>query len=346
MPTSGLNWLHRRAGQTEFYFLANPQHRDVDALCTFRVKGLQPELWNADTGEIREPAVFRNTPQGTQLPIHFEPAGSVFVIFRHRPDPAAQVVEVTRDGVSLFGAGRETPARLPELWMDGHKTLVLSRERGRYGLLYANGARALALDPEHPAARGVSGPWTVRFQPGRGAPEQAEFAELVDWSKHAEPGIRYFSGTATYSTQFDWDAPAGQQRYGLDLGDVKIMAEVKLNGKDLGVLWKPPFEVDVTGILKAGRNEFEVKVTNLWPNRLIGDEQYADDCTPDGSWKKGAIRAWPEWFLKGEPRPEPRRVTFTPWKPYTQDSPLLPSGLLGPVTLRSELVITGTPTHN
>ena len=345
MPTPGLNWIHRHTGHTEIYFLANPQYRDVDALCTFRVRGLQPELWNPAAGEIREPAAFRTTPQGTQMPLRFDPAGSVFVIFRHQTNPAAQVVEVNHDGTLVFGAGRESPARLPELWRDGHKTLALSREPGRYSLLYANGARAVLLDSGHPGARAISGPWTVRFQPGRGAPEQAEFAELVDWSKHAEP-IRYFSGTATYSTQFGWNPPAGQQRYRLDLGDVKIMAEITLNGKDPGVLWKPPFEVDVTGTLKAGRNELVVKVTNLWPNRLIGDEQYPDDCTPTGSWKKGAIPAWPEWFLKGQPRPEPRRLTFTTWKSYTQDSPLLPSGLLGPVALRSDLVITATPARD
>ena len=337
MPTAGLNWIHRRAGQSEFYFLANPQHRDVDTLCTFRVKGLQPESWNPATGEIREPAVFRETPQGTQMPLHFDPAGSVFVVFNHRIDPAVQVVEVTHDDALLFGAGRENPARLPEVWQDGRKMIVLSREPGRYGLLHANGAREVSLDPADSATRAVSGPWTVRFQHGRGAPEQAEFPELVDWSKQTEPGIRYFSGTATYSTQFDWTPLAGQQRYSLDLRDVKIMAEVKLNGKDLGVLWKPPYEVDVTGKLKPGRNELVVKVTNLWPNRLIG--------TPDGSWKKGALRAWPEWFLQGQPRPEPRRLTFTTWKPYTQDSPLLPSGLLGPVAIRSDWVNAATPTH-
>ena len=114
------------------------------------------------------------------------------------------------------------------------------------------------------------------------------------------------------------------------------MAAVRVNGKDAGVLWKPPFTVEVTKFLKAGRNKLEVKVTNLWPNRLIGDEQYPDDCTADGSWKTGPIPAWPEWLLKHQPRPEPHRVTFTTWKYYTKDSPLLPSGLLGPVRLIPE----------
>jgi hypothetical protein len=340
LPTAGLNWIHRRAGRSEIYFVANPQHRGVEALCTFRVKGLQPELWDPVTGEIRKPAVFRATPSGVQLPLHFEPAGSVVVVFQKKASPATQIVEVRRDGVLLFGEQRQTPAQAPEFWRDGRKTRMASHEQGRYDVLYANGRREVFENPAQPAAIVVNGPWAVQFQPGRGAPEQATFATLADWSNHADPGIRYFSGTATYRTQFDWTRPAEAARWKLDLGDVKVMAGVWLNGKELGVLWKPPYAVDVTDTLRPGPNELEVKVTNLWPNRLIGDEQYSDDCTPDGSWRTGAIPAWPEWLLKGQPRPEPRHLTFTTWKYYTKDSPLLSSGLLGPVTLQGKRVIS------
>jgi hypothetical protein len=339
MPTTGLNWIHRRSGESEVYFAANPQHRQVEALCTFRVKGLQPELWDPATGGIRKPAVFRDTTHGTQLPLHFDPAGSVFVVFQRKASPTSQIVEVAREGEVLFGTQRQTPARLPEFWNEGGKVTTLSREPGRYTVVYGNRSRKVLVDPGHPAALAVSGPWNVQFQPGRGAPEKVDFAELVDWSKHTEPGIRYFSGTATYQTQFDWTSPAGRQHYTLDLGNVQVMAEVRLNDKELGVLWKPPYAIDATGALKAGRNRLQVKVTNLWPNRLIGDEQYPDDCTPDGSWKANALPAWPEWLLKGQPRPEPRRLTFTTWKYYTKDSPLVPSGLVGPVAVRGELVV-------
>jgi hypothetical protein len=340
MPTAGLNWIHRRAGQSEVYFVANPQHREVDALCTFRVKGLQPELWDPATGDIRKLALFRNTASGIQMPLHFDPAGSVFVVFQKKANPATQIVEVARAGVVLFGAERQTPAQLPEFWSDGPKTKMAGCEQGGYAVLYANGRREVFENPAHPAAVEINGPWAVQFQPGRGAPEQAAFAELADWSKHADPGVRYFSGTATYTIQFDWAPPAGCARWKLDLGDVKVMAEVKLNGQRVGVLWKPPYAADVTGLLKPGHNQLEVKVTNLWPNRLIGDEQYPDDCTPDGSWKKGSILAWPEWLLKGQPRPEPRRLTFTTWKYFAKESPLLSSGLLGPVTVQGERVVS------
>jgi hypothetical protein len=104
---------------------------------------------------------------------------------------------------------------------------------------------------------------------------------------------------------------------------------VRLNGKKLGTLWKPPLRVDVTDAVKAGANLLEIRVTNLWPNRLIGDEQLPDDC----EWLPGGpLKAWPAWLVEGKPRPTHRRA-FATWKHYTKDSPLLESGLLGPVRL-------------
>ena len=116
----------------------------------------------------------------------------------------------------------------------------------------------------------------------------------------------------------------------LDLGDVQVMAEVKLNGKDLGILWKPPYRVEITGVAKPGDNALEVKVTNLWINRMIGDEQLPEDSdrNPDGS-----LKAWPRWLQEGKPSPT-GRYTFTSWRLWKKDSPLVKSGLLGPVFLR------------
>jgi hypothetical protein len=339
MPTAGLNWIHRRAGGSEVYFVANPQHREAEALCTFRVKGLQPELWDPATGEIRKPAVFTDAAQGTQLPLHFDPAGSVFVVFQHKASPAGQIVEVARDGVVLFGAERQTPARLPGFWAGGKEVTTLTGDTGHYEVVYGGGARKALANPGQSAALALSGPWNVQFQPGRGAPAKAVLPGLIDWTRHSDLGVRYFSGTATYETEFDWTPATGRQRYTLGLGDVQVMAEVRLNGKDLGVLWKRPYAVDVTSALKPGRNQLQLKVTNLWPNRLIGDEQYPDDCTQDGTWKSGPLLAWPEWLLKHQLRPEGRRITFTTWKYYTKDSPLVPSGLLGPVSIQGAPVI-------
>lgn len=148
-------------------------------------------------------------------------------------------------------------------------------------------------------------PWTVCFDPAWGGPQKVSFAALQDWSKHPNDSIRYYSGTAVYTTRFEFHPE--QQNYFLDLGDVKNMAKVYLNGQDLGIVWTTPWKVDLAQALQEGTNELRIEVTNLWPNRLIGDER----------------------------NPE-HRYTYTTFKHYTADSPLLPSGLLGPVRILVE----------
>jgi hypothetical protein len=147
----------------------------------------------------------------------------------------------------------------------------------------------------------VVGPWTVRFTPGWGAPAEARFDKLLSWSEHADPGIRYYSGTARYAARID--VPAGRE-WMLDLGDVREIAEVWLNGKSLGVLWKRPFAVALGKV--SGPAQLEIEVVNLWPNRIIGDAQPGVE----------------------------KRYTSTNITKFTANSPLMPSGLLGPVVLR------------
>jgi hypothetical protein len=110
----------------------------------------------------------------------------------------------------------------------------------------------------------------------------------------------------------------------------------------IGVLWKPPFRLDVTGAAKAGTNVLEVKVCNLWNNRLLGDEQLPDDMGWTGRDENdgGTLKAWPDWFLKGQPRPEPRRKTFTIWNHVNKNTKLMDSGLLGPVMIRPVQVLS------
>jgi hypothetical protein len=198
-------------------------------------------------------------------------------------------------------------------------------------LTHSSGENQAVAIGDLPKPAEQPGSWDVTFQEGRGAPAKATFDKLISWPDHSDKGIKYFSGTATYRKTIN--VPA--ERFGknrsllLDLGSVKEIAEVRLNGQDLGILWKAPFQVDITKAAKPGDNELEVRVTNLWPNRLIGDEQYPDDCQWDGIH----LKQWPEWMQKGEPRPVKERLTFTTWKHWHKDSPLQPSGLLGPVKL-------------
>lgn len=123
------------------------------------------------------------------------------------------------------------------------------------------------------SSKNIDAPWSVSFQPGRGAPESVRMDKLVSLSESADPGIKYFSGTATYSTEFRIAGLHPGSKYVLRLGRLHSMARVRVNGRDCGLLWTVPFETDITGMLKKGRNRLEVEVTNGWFNRLLGDAQ-------------------------------------------------------------------------
>jgi len=280
--SANVRYIHKRIGETDVYFIANPEPREVEALCTFRVSGKQPELWYPDTGRT-EPAAAGEMKDGcTSLPLRFDPSGSMFVVFRK--------------------SSRLAPR-------DAGTTNALSRSERTT----------------------LSGPWEVTFDPKWGGPAKpVTFDKLEDWSKRSEPGIRYYSGTATYCTTFQSEIRNQKSKIVLDLGKVAIMAEVRLNGRDLGILWKPPFRVDVTDALKAGDNTLELRVVNLWINRMIGDEQLAEDSDRNPS---GNLKSWPAWLAEGKPSPT-GRYTFTSWRLWKKDDPLVESGLLGPVTLR------------
>jgi hypothetical protein len=211
-------------------------------------------------------------------------------------------------------------------------TVLRAWDAGRYVMVPSAGGNEIVIDVNLPEPLVVAGPWNVSYPTGRGAPAQAVFDKLISWPDHPDSGIRYFSGTATYRRPID--IPAGMLGAGrelhLDLGRVQVMAEVRLNGRKLGILWKAPYRVDLTSAARAGENMLEIEVTNLWPNRLIGDEQQPEDI----EWAGLPLKRWPDWLLTGAPRPVPQRVTFTTWHHWRKDSQLLPSGLLGPVMLR------------
>jgi len=254
---STLVWIHRRAGDADIYFVANQKERAEDIKTSFRVDGKEAELWHPDTGTI-EAAEYKIEHGRTTVPLHLDPDGSVFVIFRQKASAPLRT--------------------LPH--------------------------------PVSSELTTVQGTWDVTFPPNWGAPPKIKLDSLTSWTGSADAGVKYFSGTATYMKDIDvspdWLRPGA--RVMLDLGKVKDIAQVSLNGKPLGdILWKPPFAADVTTALKPGANHLEIKITNLWPNRVIGDHQ------------PGAQKAY----------------TFTDFKPMNlnKDSELLESGLLGPVRL-------------
>jgi hypothetical protein len=537
-----LNWIHRQVGDTQVYFVANESAVSVEAKCNFQVKGLRPELWNPQTGEMSPLATYEETAEGISIPLRLEASGSAFVVFRPQAKPFDSVVSFTRDGQPVVPSNkppvikiqsatygvpgdaahtRDVLAKVKALVDNGElsfqvgqlaegndtaygtvKTLVLKYTAdgqplaltsqdpdsinlnteiifttgadGSQGLtgeyftntelsgtpavvrtdagvnfdwnsgspaagipaenwsarwtgiltplksgeytfcLYADDGCRLFIDDKNvidhwtldsgrdahtgkinlkagqqyhfrveyfqglvddnihlswvvpaasrpaevrcnaagrlevvasqlgnyeltrasgktqqveittvPAPQEINGAWDVSFPPKWGAPPEITLDHLISLSDSTNAGVKYFSGTATYMKTFDWTPPTetGNQKteYWLDLGDVQVMARIKLNGHDLGILWKPPFRVNITDAVKPGRNKLEIRVANLWPNRMIGDAAL----------------------------PVAERFTWSSYEPFTKDSPLPKSGLIGPVIIHTaDVVPTGALTDH
>ncbi|HWD94547.1 MAG TPA: glycosyl hydrolase [Verrucomicrobiae bacterium] len=253
--TAEVNFVHRRDGETEIYFVANRSTNSVRLNCTFRVADQAPELWDAVTGAHRFAAAYTQAEGRTKLPLTLGPCGSQFVVFR-------------------------APAKL--------HPATATRNSSAF----------------HTLAE-LTGPWTVAFDPQWGGPKSAQFDSLTSWTTSTEPGVKYYSGTAVYQKDFEAPSLAANQSIALDLGTVRELAEVKVNGRSCGIVWAPPFRVDISGALKPGVNHLEVEVVNFWPNRIIGDQSL----------------------------PEAQRFTRTNIRLLTAKTPLMPSGLFGPVSL-------------
>lgn len=209
--------------------------------------------------------------------------------------------------------------------------VVFNRGRSSY-------PRQNAYTPTRQIIRPVSETWDVAFRPKLCEPFSISDFRLMDFSQSSDDRIRYFAGTASYTHQIELQKAdlAPGRRILLQLGELNDIAELWVNKKRVAVLWYPPYEADITSYLHRGANTLCIEVTNNWANRLIGDEQYE----PDFEWgmDRGvelgrALKAFPDWFVKNEPRPSKNRKTFVIWSYYRQDSPLQPAGLVGPVNL-------------
>jgi len=273
---------------------------------------------------------------------------SVFLVARmaEGDDPAYMVVKTLALEYTMGGRRHSIAATDPEvinlalptskpapgceLTQGRRHTVLTAWEPGAYALVRKDGKKQEVVVPKYPAIV-VDGPWHVSFPGGWGASESVTLDRLMSWTDHADDGVRFFSGAATYRTVFEVPAEmlADNRPLKLDLGEVLVIAEVKLNGSHLGVLWRPPFEVDVRRLLRPGANDLEVRVTNLWPNRMIGDEQLPEDSDRNPN---GTLRSWPQWLLEGKPSPT-GRLTFTSWRLWKKEDAPLRSGLIGPVRI-------------
>jgi hypothetical protein len=278
------------------------------------------------------------------------------IVARHRTGPEAQVFFLSNQSKAAATArcSFNITSKQPELWdpVTGQmRDLPQFSDRGgrteimlqfapaqSYFIVFrkpTNSDRAATHNfPAHNLVTELTGPWSVSFDPKWGGPAQITFDQLIDWTTHSEPGIRYYSGTATYRKSFDGDRGSF-----LDLGSVPHLARVRINGRDLGVVWTAPMGVSIPpGLLKPTGNKLEIEVTNVWANRLIGDEQEPADCewTPGHISGGSYLKRFPDWFKNNEPRPSKGRYCFVMWNYFNKDSKLVPSGLMGPVRVVAE----------
>ncbi|WP_423129873.1 glycosyl hydrolase [Gaoshiqia sp. Z1-71] len=254
-----IDFIHRTTDDAEVYFVTNRKKQPAKTECLFRVKGRVPEIWDAVTGTVSNPA-FTVVDDRTAIPLEFVEFQSFFIVFPKKPGKFA--------------------AQRPQA--------LLCQD--------TSGLKAV---------QEISAPWTVKFDTEWGGPGSVEFKQLTDWSTHPDERIKYYSGKAVYSTRFDLAQKPGENFF-LELGVVKNIAEVKLNGKKLGIIWTAPWRLDISEAIRETGNELEIDVINLWPNRLIGDA-----ALPPG-----------------------QRLTNTNIE-FKKDAPLLASGLLGPVIIHA-----------
>lgn len=263
---SDYDYIHYTIGESDVYFVTNQTSEIQKINCQFRVTGLQPELWDALTGETREAQSFNQKDGLTTVPLTFEPYASVIVLFNKK-----------------IGKNQQ------------------GTEKHNYS--------------DYETVKEITGEWEVNFDPKWGAPKSVTFPKLMDWTLHSNEGIKYYSGTAVYKKTFDIDfEPQKRRQYFLQLESVKDVgiAEVKINGKDKGILWTKPFRVEISQELQKDENILEIKVVNSWYNRVAGDEMFPD--------KKHYTKT--NIVLINDFRGKPRK-----------EIPLEPSGLLGPVTI-------------
>lgn len=219
----------------------------------------------------------------------------------------------------------------PKLAIKNGKLTWITPQTGTIECIMVSGDIKKGCVKSIPQPLKIEGAWDVSFLPNLGAPSQTKFKELYSWSESSDEDIRYFSGTATYRKQIYIPKEYVQSEISLemDLGRICVIAEVIVNGKELGILWRTPFHIDLGDVVRAGENDIQIRVTNLWPNRLIGDTHYPEDC----EWGDWLPKSWPDWLEKPEKRSS-KRITFTTWKHWRADDPLQPSGLMGPILIR------------
>jgi hypothetical protein len=319
-----LRYIHRKTRTADLYFVSFQKEQAEELVLTFRVTGMIPEVWDPASGAMEDIPMYHDDGKSTSVPVRMANHDAKFFVFRKPSKGAVAIKELRQDGKpvrSLAGNVADPRMLAPEMRAtEENEPMLVAWENGSYEVALEGDVRKKITVQSIPAPELVPEKWHVSFQNDRGGPEgQILFDQLQSWTSRPEEKIRYFSGTASYEqgVNVSQDQLKSGRRVHLDLGDVRHLAEVFVNDKPLGVLWKPPYRVDITGAVQPGANKITVRVTNVWKNRLVGDARL----------------------------PAASRLTWTFYPFYKSDDPLVDSGLLGPVRLLSSesLSLTTAP---
>ncbi|MFN6270235.1 MAG: glycosyl hydrolase [Akkermansiaceae bacterium] len=296
-----IDYIHRSTGEEEIYFVSNSALTREVVRCRFRVgSGYVPSFWNPEKGSVTPCHAYEVKDGFTYITLDLPAASSVFVIFI-KGDEKDHIVELLSSN----------PDALDILDVSENQISTQVWSAGEYSFKTAKGRKGSIAVKNIPADQPIVSPWNVKFPKDRGAPESITMDKLTDWSKHSDLGVKYFSGTATYQNTFTLKA-IPKNPIILDLGSVKEVAVVTVNGKQAGVLWKEPYRIDISSLTQSGENQIEIAVINTWNNRLVGD---------------------------ASAKPEERITRTNLSNKFNPKSPLLSAGLLGPVLLKFPAIV-------
>jgi hypothetical protein len=280
-----LDFIHRKTDDADIYFIRNTTSNPIYFEGVFRISGKVPEIWDPLTGKTAECYLYACKDGQTRMPLYLEQDGSVFIVFDRKSDIHATDLKINDKIVfpqnypdATTGIKYKT-GKVPDLFPFLINSNWFANGTASYSAELSDGNKIEIKTVAPPEPVIPDGPWLVTFGDDRYATDSAIFNNLISWSNSSDPGIKFFSGIASYHNSFELNSPAlnGQQVIMLDLGKVQEVAEVFINGMDAGILWCTPYMTDITGYVKPGKNIMVIEVANVWTNRLCGDAKLAPE---------------------------------------------------------------------
>lgn len=306
--SSILDYIHYKTDSLEFYLVRNTTDRWISRYCYFRQQSKSPEIWDPVTGKIIPVAIYEADGKQLKVLLTLAPYEAYFVAFRKQTS---------------------SPKYTGAICSNHQSPLIRYTKNGFYflhkGIFELKNDKIVQEIQNNPEVINLDGAWRITFPKGWGAPDSVSFPRLISWTEAADPGVKYFSGTASYSKNFEFKKrgiPLEGSKVYLDLGLLKEVGEVWLNGHAFGITWATPHRIDITDFILDGQNSLKVEIANTWSNRLIGDAK-----TKENYGKTNISKGNPNLLVHDYIKPNNVKA---PWAEIS----LRESGLLGPVTIQ------------